>query len=243
MGQIKIKKSSKINILIIIPAYNEERSIDVVIKELRKELSFTKHKYEIVVVDDGSKDKTADLATNAGAKVIKHIINSGAGAATMTGLKYGKKRGYELVATLDADGQHEARDVIKGLDIMLKGNVDLLIGSRPLKTNNMSLMKVIGNKGLGWATYLICGVKVKDSQSGLRILSKRSINELSWITNDYGFCSEMLWRARQRKLTINEYPIKTIYSDYSLSKGQSNWNGTAIVRSLILRRIVELFGE
>jgi len=90
-------------------------------------------------------------------------------------------------------------------------------------------------------TNLLFGVKVTDSQSGLRVFSKKALSELKWKTSGYDFCSEMLWRAKQAKLTIGEYPIKAIYTDYSKGKGQNNWNAVNIIKSLIRRRIVEIF--
>jgi hypothetical protein len=105
----------------------------------------------------------------------------------------------------------------------------------------MSKSKVIGNKGLGAITYILFGIDSTDSQSGLRIFSRRALESLRWKTSGYEFCSEMLWRAKQQKLRISEYPIQAIYTDYSKSKGQNNWNGINIIKSLIRRRIVEIF--
>jgi hypothetical protein len=81
-----------------------------------------------------------------------------------------------------------------------------------------------------------------DSQSGLRIFSRKSIEQLRWKTSGYEFCSEMLWRAKQQKLKLSEYPIEAIYTDYSKSKGQNNWNAINIIKRLLKRRIVEFLG-
>jgi hypothetical protein len=107
----------------------------------------------------------------------------------------------------------------------------------------MSKVKRIGNKCLSIITFILFGVKVTDSQSGLRIFSKAALDSLKWRTHGYEFASEVLWRAKQGKLRINEFPIKAIYTEYSTSKGQNNWNAFNIIKSLIKRRIVELFGE
>jgi hypothetical protein len=92
---------------------------------------------------------------------------------------------------------------------------------------------------------MLFGVNVTDSQSGLRIFSRGALEKLRWKSSRYEFCSEMLWRARQQGLRINEYHIKAIYTEYSRSRsgiaGQNNWNGINILKSLIRRRIVELF--
>jgi hypothetical protein len=107
----------------------------------------------------------------------------------------------------------------------------------------MSRTKIIGNKGLSFLTRLLFGVYVTDSQSGLRVFSKKALSNLKWRTSGYEFCSEMLWRAKQLGLNIQEYPIKAIYTEYSKSKGQNNWNGVNILKSLIRRRLVEFFNE
>jgi glycosyltransferase involved in cell wall biosynthesis len=228
---------------VIIPAYNEESAISTVVRGLRKDLKSKKYSCEIVVVDDGSKDKTALRAKEAGAKVISHILNTGTGGATSTGLNYAQQNSFDIAATLDADGQHDPMDVIKGIEFMGTSGGDLLIGSRLMNTEGMSLIKVIGNKGLSVITYLLFGINVTDSQSGMRVFSKNALDRLKWRTTGYEFCSEMLWRAKQQNLIIKEYPIQAIYTEYSRAKGQNNWNGFIIVKSLITRRLMEIFGE
>ncbi len=126
---------------------------------------------------------------------------------------------------------------------MLENGGDLLIGSRLINAQGMPRIKVLGNKGLGFITYCLFGVRVTDSQSGLRIFSNNAVRQLQWKTYGYGFCSEMLWRAKQQKLQIGEYPIQAIYTEYSQAKGQNNWSALHIIKSLLKWRIVELFGE
>ncbi len=208
---------------------------------IQQALNKSAYDYEIVVVNDSSTDNTSDEAKKAGATVIDHILNSGAGGATATGLLYAKKNSFDITATMDADGQHDAIDTIRGIDIMASSETDLLIGSRLIDSDGMSKVKMLGNRGLSFITYLLFGSNVTDSQSGLRIYSKLAIDRLRWKTSGYEFCSEMLWRAEQQNMVVAEYPIKAIYSDYSISKGQNNWNGINIVKSLIKRRIMEIF--
>lgn len=142
---------------------------------------------------------------------------------------------------MDADGQHSPEDVVRGIATMKKSGVDLLIGSRLIDSSGMSKVKVLGNKGLSLVTYVLFGINSTDSQSGLRVFSRKSLESLKWKTSGYEFCSEMLWRANQMNLKIDEYPIKAIYTDYSTSKGQNNWNAINIIGSLLRRRIVEIF--
>lgn len=227
----------------IIPAYNEGSVIRSVISKAKLIFEMSQScKIDVVVVNDGSNDNTATEATKSGAIVINHIINSGAGGATATGLRYAQLNGYDAAATMDADGQHDPADVLRGIEQLLNGKIDLLIGSRLIDSSGMSKVKVLGNTGLSLFTFLLFGINSSDSQSGLRIYSRTSIEKLRWRTTGYEFCSEMLWRAKQLNLAVDEYPIKAIYTDYSKGKGQNNWNAVNIIKSLLKRRVMEMFG-
>lgn len=234
-------KEAKKRVCVIIPAYNESRVIADVVRQAKKAFSAAKQfAIDVVVVNDGSKDSTAEEARKGGAIVIDHILNSGAGGATLTGLSYARQNGYELAATMDADGQHAPEDVLGGIRKSDETGVDLLIGSRLINTEGMSKTKVIGNKGLSFITRVLFGINVTDSQSGLRIFSFNALNNLTWKSAGYEFCSEMIWRAKQADMTVGEYPIQAIYTDYSRSKGQNNWNAINIVKRLFKQRIAEL---
>lgn len=230
-------------VCVVIPAYNEATVIGEVVKSAREVFLKSKKAYDIdiVVVNDGSKDETANEAKKGGAIVINHILNSGAGSATLTGLAYARQHNYDIAATMDADGQHAPDDVLEGIKSIDQGNTDLLIGSRLIDSRGMSKIKVLGNKGLSLFTYLLFGINVTDSQSGLRIFSKRAIDGLQWKSTGYEFCSEMIWRAKQARMSVGEYPIKAIYTDYSRAKGQNNWNAINIVKRLCKQRIAEIF--
>ncbi len=236
-----IKNHQLFSICVVIPAFNEEKVIGEVINNTRKAFSSTGYSIEIVVVNDLSSDKTADIAQQNGATVINHILNTGAGGATATGLSYAQQNNFDIACTMDADGQHASEDAAEGVKQLLSRKVDLLIGSRLINKEGMSKIKILGNKGLSLITHLLFGINSTDSQSGLRIFSNNAIKSLRWKTSGYEFCSEMLWRAKQAKLNIDEYPIQAIYTDYSKLKGQNNWNSINIIKSLVRQRIAELF--
>lgn len=234
-------KASDLKVCVVIPAFNEGAVIGNVVRDAKKSLQRIPFHSDVLVVDDDSRDNTASEARNAGAIVISHILNSGAGGATATGLSFASQNGYEIAATMDADGQHNSKDVVTGIELMSQSDYDLLIGSRLINSDGMSRVKVLGNKGLSFITFILFGINVTDSQSGLRIFSKNALKQLRWKTSGYEFCSEMLWRARQLNMSIKEYPIEAIYTEYSKGKGQSNWNAINIIKTLLRRRIVEMF--
>ena len=234
-------KEKTLRVCVIIPAYNEAAVIGSVVNDAIKHVKKSKLRIDVVVINDGSSDDTSAIASTNGATVIDHILNIGVGSATAAGLSFARQNNYDIAATMDADGQHAIQDVLKGISKLHADKTDLLIGSRLIDSNGMSRTKVIGNKGLSFITYLLFGISSTDSQSGLRIYSRETLMQLKWKTSGYEFCSEMLWRAKQMDLTIDEYPIQAIYTKYSKGKGQNNWNAINIVKSLLKRRITEMF--
>lgn len=232
-----------LRVCVVIPAYNEGKVIASVIQDAKKRIQAKGYDIDVVVVNDGSKDNTSSQAAKGGAIVINHILNSGAGGATATGLSYANQNGYDIAATMDADGQHKADDIVRGLFELQAQHADLLIGSRLIDASkkDMSPLKRVGNWGLSFITMLLFGVYTTDSQSGMRLYSRKALEQLRWKTSGYEFCSEMIWRANQLGLSIKEYPITVIYTDYSKGKGQNNWNGVNILKSLVRRRLVEMF--
>lgn len=222
---------------IVIPAYNEATVIGYVIDGLPRVIG--NKPITIIVVDDGSTDDTAGVASSyKEVTVIRHLLNSGAGAATRTGLNYARKIDCTIVATMDADGQHSSEDVKKLIRHSLRSDGDLIIGSRLIISKGMPWYRIVGNKGLSLITFMIFGAFVSDSQSGLKVFKKNALDKISFHSNNYAFCSEIIWQAHKNKLSIVELPIKAIYSEYTLSKGQSNWNSINIVSQLLKRRIL-----
>jgi len=160
--------------MVIIPSYNEAGNITPVLQSIRD----AHPGLERVVVDDGSRDETAAVALAAGATVLRHPFNLGYGAALQTGYKYALLRRAELVAQMDADGQHDPEDLTTLLDPIRSGTADLVIGSRFLEKTGyrMGLIRTIGRRlfqGLARAF----GVRILDPTSGFQAMNRRVLEE------------------------------------------------------------------
>ncbi len=238
----KTRRSNAPKLAIILPAYNEGPVINDVLAALPKFIAVKRISYKIVVivVNDGSADNTAQVVSKyRRVHLINHVLNSGAGAATRTGLTYAKMLGCEYIVTADSDGQHATKDIVKVAKAVINDEADFILGSRLINSKGMPLHRVLGNKGLSFITFLIFGVFVTDSQSGLKGLNKTALDKITFHSNTYAFCSEMIWKGKQQHLRIKEIPIEAIYTEYSLAKGQSNWGALPIIRQIIKRRLLE----
>ncbi len=224
----------KLKASIIIPAFNEAPVIGQVIQAIKQATAALRP--EIVVVDDGSRDATAEVAQQAGAKVLTHRLNRGLGASLGTGLAYAKLTGADLVVTLDADGQHDPADINRVIRPLLNYRADVVIGTR-LKsiTGRMPLDRLALNWFSNLITWLLFGVWTTDSQSGFRAFSKKAIKFLNLKTQRMEVSSEIFAEIRRHNLKFTEVPIKVIYTDYSRRKGQSNLNAPRVLFKLLLR--------
>jgi len=202
----------KAKILVAMPAYNEAKRIAPVIRALRKE-GYS----DILVVDDCSKDDTAHIAKKEGAIVVRHKFNLGAGGATRTCIKEAELRGYDRCVLIDSDGQHAPSDIAR----LLKHHEDVIIGSRMIDPKGMPLMRKLLNFGGSIYTFLLFGIYVQDTQSGFKVLNKKALREIRITQERFEFSSEMIWQIKKKNLTYKEVPIQVIYTQDTLSKGQS----------------------
>jgi UDP-N-acetylglucosamine---dolichyl-phosphate N-acetylglucosaminyltransferase len=228
-------------VALVMPAYNEAGVIGQVLDDLPDDVDGWE--IDVVVVNDGSTDGTAAEARERGAIVIDHLVNSGCGSAISTGLHYAATRGYAFAVTMDADGQHSSDDCVKMIRGLLDGDVDVMVGSRLIETSGMPRSRVVGNRGLNLITYLLLGARATDTQSGLRGFSARALKAIRIRATGMEFSSEIIWRAKQSGFAVREIPIQAIYTDYSLAKGQSNWNAFYIIKNLVKRRVLELLND
>jgi glycosyltransferase involved in cell wall biosynthesis len=187
------------NVVIVIPAHNEEKTIANVIKKAKK--------YgKIIVVDDASTDKTNKIAKKLGAVVIRHKTNKGLGSSLQTGFQHALKMNYDVIITLDADGQHDPDDIPKFLNKINEG-YDFVLGDRDL--SRYPFVKRFGNFFLNLATNFISGTNVKDTESGFRALRKDTLKKLYLKAEKYEIAVEIIFEAGRNKLKIANVPVKS----------------------------------
>jgi glycosyltransferase involved in cell wall biosynthesis len=219
---------------IVMPAYNEGRRIDETLHRLNE------HGYRnIAVVDDGSCDDTGEKALAAGAWVLRHIVNCGAGAATQTGIEFALGRGAAVIVTFDADGQHCAEDVAAMAAPIQSGEADFTIGSRFLgKTIDMPVVRKMVLKAGALFTRIVSGISVSDGHNGFRGFSRAAAHQIHLTQNRFAHASELLDQVRAAGLRLCEVPVTVRYTADTLAKGQSSWNALKIAVQLLLGRFV-----
>jgi UDP-N-acetylglucosamine---dolichyl-phosphate N-acetylglucosaminyltransferase len=219
-------------VVVVIPAYNEERTIVEVIRGL-KQHGFT----TLIVVDDGSSDRTGALAADEGVIRLRHLLNRGLGGALGTGLRAAVRLGAEVIVTFDADGQHDPNDIRRLLHPIDVGEAEVVIGSRMLDPRGMPYQRRMANWLANVLTYLLFGGWTTDSQSGLRAFSSRAATQMQLRTTGMEVSSEIIAEAVRHRLPWKEVPVQAIYTAYSLSKGQSVRVGVQTLRHLILAKV------
>jgi polyprenyl-phospho-N-acetylgalactosaminyl synthase len=216
-------------IFAVIPAYNEGSRITSVVADAAKFVEM------VIVVDDGSADDTAVNAQKAGAVVLRHPDNSGAGAATMTGLEAARRMGAEAVVTLDADEQHDTADIPALLKPVTEGGADIVFANRFGQRNKIPFIRRVFN-GLGnIVTLAATGMWVSDSQCGFKVFGPRALKQVDLKMSGFEFCTEIVREVAQHKWRMKEVPSKVRYSEYTLAKGQSFANGVRTAFKILLR--------
>lgn len=201
---------------VILPAYNEAEVIGEVITEIRNAINC-----RIVVIDDGSTDATTVRAQEQNVTVVRHLVNRGAGAACMTGIRLARKMNWPQIAFLDADGQHVASDLLVLLACMKETGANLIIGSRFMQSeNSIPRIRRFFNHVANLLTNTFCRNSYSDTQSGFRLLDRHAIESIELHQDDFSYCSEMIVQAEQLALKIEECPIYVRYTAYSMGKGQ-----------------------
>ncbi|MDD5103112.1 MAG: glycosyltransferase family 2 protein [Candidatus Peribacteraceae bacterium] len=216
-------------VIAVIPAYNEAKRIAGVVEHTQQFVD------RVVVVNDGSADGTASVARQAGATVVSHQQNCGAGAATMTGIDAARALQADVIVTLDADEQHDPRDIPSLLQPILADRADIIFANRFRQKNRIPFIRRFFNAIGNLVTFATTGRWVNDSQCGFKVFGPRAAREVHIRMSGYEFCTELVREAVQHKWRIAEVPIKVLYSQYTLAKGQSFANGIRTALRILLR--------
>ena len=194
-------------IIITIPAYNEESTIGTVIQDIKQTMSQTKYDYEIIVVDDGSTDRTAENARKAGAIVFSHPYNYGLAETFRTEMEKALQSDADIIVHIDADNQYRANEIPKLIEPVEKGEADLVLGSRFMGTiEEMPVMKRWGNIAFSKVVSQISGIKITDAQTGFRAFT-REFAEKVRIISTHTYTQEMVIRAVKEKFKVKEVPV------------------------------------
>ncbi|NJL44249.1 MAG: glycosyltransferase family 2 protein [Nitrosarchaeum sp.] len=208
-------------ISVVIAAYNEARMIGKVVSGLKRE------GYEsVIVVDDCSKDATAQRARAAGALVLRHPINRGQGAALKTGMDYALANGASHIVHFDADGQHRPEEIASLIRALNEGH-DIAIGSRFLgkEAKNLPRLRKIALQGSVRILRFFYGLPVTDAHNGLRAMTASAATRINITQDRMAHASEIIEIIAREGLLWKEVPVHIDYTNYSLRKGASNLRG------------------
>ena len=190
---------------VLIPAYNEEKGIVQLIEEIIKFVP------DVILVDDGSVDATADAVAGTGAFLLKRPKNQGKGAALKTGFDYILSKDFDSVLIMDADGQHAPADIPLFFEKFRRTNADLIVGNRMEKITNMPLIRRLTNKSMSFILSFITRQRIPDSQCGYRLIKRKVLEAVSLDSSKYEIESELLLEASKTGFKIDSVPVKTIY--------------------------------
>ena len=216
---------------VIIPLYNEEEVIAGVIADVLTAFD------QVVCVDDGSSDRSAQVAARAGARVVRHPLNLGQGAALQTGFEYAlSDPAMKYVLTFDADGQHQVADAVGMIERLRAGEAEVVFGSRFLdeRSKPSFVKKLVLRAAVGY-TNATTHTRLTDAHNGLRAIDRHVLGQLQITQNGMAHASELVAQIGASKASYVEHPVHILYSDYSRAKGQSLWNSINILADLILR--------
>ena len=216
---------------VVIPMYNEGPVVGDVVAEVLRAFP------QVVCVDDGSSDESADAAHAAGAWVVSHPINLGQGASLQTGFEFAL-RDPEMteIVTFDADGQHQVADAVEMVNRLRAERLDVVIGSRFLdRRTKVGVLKRVVLRMAVFFTRLTTGMRLTDSHNGLRVIGRDLLERIHLRQNRMAHASEILDQIGSANAAWAEHPTHIVYSDYSKSKGQSLLNSVNILVELLFK--------
>ena len=191
----------------ILPAYKEEKNVRKTVEEVLQYVS------DVLVVDDGSPDGTAEEARKTEAVVLVHEVNRGKGSALQTGFEYAAEHGYEYVITMDSDGQHAPSDIPVFVEAYVRTGIPVLIGNRMVDTSSMPRLRRWTNRFMSRLLSRRMGQFIADTQNGFRLYHRDVLPFLDVESTGYAAESEVLLRLAERGVRMDSVPVKTIYGD------------------------------
>lgn len=219
-----------------IPCFNTGRFIKDIVSRAGKHVS------QVIIIDDGSQDNTAEAARAAGALVVSHDRNRGYGTAISSSFEAAKANMADILVTLDGDGQHNPDEIPRLLDPILQGEADLVIGSRFLNTDvNIPGYRQFGIRTITFLFNLGSRTKVSDAQSGFRSYHRKLFSELVLTEKGMSVSIETLEKARRKGAVIKEVPIGCRYAPSSLNP-RAIKHGLGIALAVIKIRLQSVFG-
>lgn len=217
-------------ITLVVPAYNEEKRIHGFLTGL------VKTTLPIILVDDGSKDRTVDIAQKHHVHVYKHRVNLGKGAAIKTGCDAAFALGADAVIMMDSDGQHNIDDLQKFIKALKTNKYDIVYGSRNMGMG-VPVIRFTGNKIASVLVRILFGTYVSDLLCGYRAFTKTAYPKLAWQSTGYEIETEMVINAAKNRLRYCEVPVETIY--YEKFKGVTIFDGVNIFMNIFLWRVIK----
>ena len=218
-------------ICILIPAYNAQETLGSVLKKIEP------LKIDTLVVNDGSSDETKRVASENGAQLLEHPLNLGKGAALQTGFRYILQKDYQVVITLDADGQHDPSEIPSLLKIFQIVKPDILIASRAAEFGKMTFLRRFWNRLGVKAVARLCHSDITDSQSGFRLIRTKVLKEVDFSTSRFETELELLIKACKKGFSVLSVPINTQQVDGTGSSHFRPVADTWLVCKIFLRSL------
>jgi len=223
-------------ISIVMPAFNEEKNIGNVLSSLHKVMESVRLPYEIIVVDDGSTDKTKELAYRHKASVLTNGGNQGKGYALKRGFQHAKG---DIIITIDADGSHDPGD-IKRLLLPIFNGADTVLGSRlvaGIGKNNTKKLHIFGNSLINLLIRIATGKCVTDSQTGFRACKKKMLKQIEITSKGYQIETELTVKSLKNGYTFEEVPVTFKKRVNGCSSIRPLYDGFKIFKTIVKSRI------
>jgi len=234
----KAAGSSKAKIIAGIPAFDESYHIEAVVRDTKKYVD------EVIVIDDGSSDDTADKARRAGATVVQHPYNKGYGVSIQDIFTEARKRNPDILVILDADGQHDPHEIPNLIKPVLAG-YDFVVGTRQKQSSYIPFYRRIGQGLILRSVKVLTADQLTDSECGFRAFSRKAITTLDLKENGMAVSAETVVEAARKKLRVTEVPVTVIYNKDGSTLNPFSHGLSVITRIIVMiseRRPLFFFG-